>query len=29
VIETRDEKLDLGDTSDVQTLSVNLKIDLT
>jgi signal recognition particle receptor subunit beta len=29
VIETRDETLDLGDTSDVQTLSVNLKIDLT
>ncbi len=28
VIETRDQQLDLGDTSDVQSLSVNLKVDL-
>jgi hypothetical protein len=28
VIETRDQQLELGDTSDVQSLSVNLKIDL-
>jgi signal recognition particle receptor subunit beta len=28
VIETRDERVELGDTSDVQSLSVNLKIDL-
>jgi len=28
VIETQDQKLDLGDTSDVQSLSVNLKIEL-
>jgi len=29
VIETRDQQLELGDTSDVQSLSVNLKIDLS
>ena len=29
VIETRDQQLELGDASDVQSLSVNLKIDLT
>ena len=29
VIETRDQQLDLGDTSDVQSLSVNLKVDLS
>ena len=29
VLETRDQQLDLADTSDVQSLSVNLKIDLT
>jgi hypothetical protein len=29
VIETRDQKLELGDTSDVQSLSVNLKVDLS
>lgn len=29
VIETQDQQLDLGDTSDVQSLSVNLKVDLT
>jgi signal recognition particle receptor subunit beta len=29
VIETRDQNVDLGDTSDVQSLSVNLKIDLS
>jgi len=28
VIETRDQHVDLGDTADVQSLSVNLKIDL-
>lgn len=28
VIETRDQQLELGDTSDVQSLSVNLKVDL-
>jgi len=28
VIETRDQQVELGDTSDVQSLSVNLKIDL-
>ena len=28
VIDTRDQQLELGDTSDVQSLSVNLKIDL-
>ena len=28
VVETRNEQLELGDTSDVQSLSVNLKIDL-
>jgi mutual gliding-motility protein MglA len=28
VVETRDQQLELGDTSDVQSLSVNLKIDL-
>lgn len=28
VIETRDQQVDLGDTADVQSLSVNLKIDL-
>jgi signal recognition particle receptor subunit beta len=28
VIETRDQHMDLGDTSDVQSLSVNLKVDL-
>ena len=28
VIDTRDQKVELGDTSDVQSLSVNLKIDL-
>jgi hypothetical protein len=29
VLETRDQQLELGDTSDVQSLSVNLKIDLS
>lgn len=29
VLETRDQQLELADTSDVQSLSVNLKIDLT
>jgi signal recognition particle receptor subunit beta len=29
VLETRDQQLELGDASDVQSLSVNLKIDLT
>lgn len=29
VIQTRDQQLELGDTSDVQSLSVNLKIDLS
>jgi mutual gliding-motility protein MglA len=29
VIETREQQLELGDTSDVQSLSVNLKVDLT
>ena len=29
VIETRNQQLELGDTSDVQSLSVNLKVDLT
>ena len=28
VIQTRDQQLELGDVSDVQSLSVNLKIDL-
>jgi hypothetical protein len=28
VVETQNQNLDLGDTSDVQSLSVNLKIDL-
>jgi signal recognition particle receptor subunit beta len=28
VLETRDQQVDLGDTSDVQSLSVNLKVDL-
>ena len=28
VIETRDQHVELGDTADVQSLSVNLKIDL-
>ena len=28
IIETRDQQVELGDTSDVQSLSVNLKIDL-
>ena len=29
VIESRDQQLELGDTSDVQSLSVNLKVDLS
>jgi signal recognition particle receptor subunit beta len=29
VIESQDQKLDLGDTSDVQSVSVNLKIDMS
>jgi signal recognition particle receptor subunit beta len=29
VIETRDQQLELGDTSDVKSLSVNLKVDLS
>jgi hypothetical protein len=29
VVETRDQQLELGDTTDVQSLSVNLKIDLS
>ena len=29
VIESREQQLELGDTSDVQSLSVNLKVDLT